>query len=48
MEPPISVPNPNGEHLEAIKPDSPPELPPGVLVLFQGFYAVPYMSLVVS
>lgn len=35
--PPMSVPNPKGEHLAAINPASPPELPPHDLALFQGF-----------
>ena len=35
--PPKSDPNPNIEHLDAIKPPSPPELPPGVLDLCHGF-----------
>lgn len=37
MLPPMSDPIPNGEQYPLIKPDSPPELPPGVLYRFQGF-----------
>ena len=33
---------PKGEHLEAINALSPPELPPGVRSLFQGFSVRPH------
>lgn len=36
-DPPISLPIPNTEHLEAIIPASPPDEPPGVLSKSQGF-----------
>jgi hypothetical protein len=39
--PPMSVPIVKGTHLEAIRPASPPELPPQVLAKFQGFFASP-------
>lgn len=43
IDPPISDPIPKGEHLDATKDDSPPELPPGVLDLSQGFKQCPYI-----
>lgn len=41
--PPRSLPNPKGMHLEDTKPHSPPELPPHVLSLFQGFFDEPHI-----
>ena len=39
--PPISVPKAITTHLEATKPESPPEDPPQVLDVLYGFLAVP-------
>jgi hypothetical protein len=39
--PPKSLPIPEGEHLLAMSPASPPELPPVALVLSQGLRALP-------
>jgi len=40
-EPPRSLPIPIGEHLALIAADSPPEDPPGYLVVSHGFYVLP-------
>lgn len=48
MDPPISDPIANGEHLAATSPASPPELPPTVLVLSHGFLALPHILLTLS
>ena len=48
MLPPISLPILRGVPPIATNPASPPELPPVVLVISQGFSAVPYILLVVS
>jgi hypothetical protein len=45
MLPPISEPTPKTEHLEEIKPPSPPELPPTARYLFQGFKDLPQILL---
>jgi hypothetical protein len=45
MLPPTSEPRPIEEHFAAINPASPPELPPQLLVLFQGFKALPQRKL---
>lgn len=37
IEPPKSLPIPKGEHLDAIKPPSPPEDPPVALLGSHGF-----------
>lgn len=40
IDPAISLPIPRGEHLAAISPASPPDDPPTLLDLFQGFSAL--------
>lgn len=42
-DPPKSEPIPIGEHRDEIATDSPPEEPPGYLVLSHGFRALPYI-----
>lgn len=44
-EPPTSLPFERGTHLAPTKAPSPPELPPQVLSLFQGFSAIPKVGL---
>jgi len=43
----MSDPIPIGEHRADISAASPPELPPGVLFLSQGFNALPHKGLTV-
>lgn len=46
--PPKSPPIPNGTHFADTRPASPPELPPTVLVLSNGFLEVPHTLFVVK
>ena len=48
IDPAISEPIAKGEHLAATSPASPPELPPTVLSLFQGFLALPHILFTLS
>jgi len=48
IEPPKSLPIPTGEQPRATRPASPPDDPPVVLSIFQGFFALPKILFMLS